>query len=102
MRGELEPVIWRENPRTVAVNQLVLMAHSFKAISIDEATEIINQAPQFANWTRQHTLEVLAVIADNWLVKYAEKPSEVPWYRWPTAIYEEAKQLPENLSLIHI
>ena len=37
-------------------------------------TEIINQAPRFANWTRQHTLfEVLAVIADNWLVKYAEK-----------------------------
>ena len=99
MRGELEPVIWRENPRTVAVNQLVLMAHSFKAISIDEATEIINQAPQFANWTRQHTLEVLAVIADNWLVKYAEKPSEVPWYRWPTAIYEEAKQLPENKAV---
>ena len=37
MRGELEPVVWRNNPRTVAVNQLILMAHSFKAIPINKA-----------------------------------------------------------------
>ena len=99
MRGELEPVIWRNNPRTVAINQLILMAHCFKAVPIDEATMIINQAPQFETWTRKDTIDVLEVIADNWLVKYSETPDEVPWYRWPTAIYEKAKLLEENKSV---
>ena len=99
MRGELEPVMWRNNPRTVAINQLILMAHCFKAVPIDEATRIIKQAPQFESWTRKDTVEVLEVIADNWLVKYSESPKQVPWYRWPTAIYEEAKLLEENKSV---
>ena len=99
MRGELEPVVWRNNPRTVAINQLILMAHCFKAVPIDEATMIINQAPQFDTWTRKDTIDVLEVIADNWLVKYSETPEQVPWYRWPTAIYEEAKLLEENKSV---
>ena len=99
MRGELEPVIWRNNPRTVAINQLILMAHCFKAVPIDEATMIINQAPQFDTWTRKDTIDVLEVIADNWLVKYSETPEQVPWYRWPTAIYEEAKLLEENKTV---
>ena len=96
MQGELEPVLWRTNPRTVAINQLILMAHCFKAVPIDEATKIINQAPQFETWTRKDTIDVLAVIADNWLVKYSASPEQVPWYRWPTAIYEEAKLLEQN------
>ena len=99
MLGELEPVIWRNNPRTVAINQLILMAHCFKAVPIDEATMIINQAPQFDTWTRKDTIDVLEVIADNWLVKYSETPEQVPWYRWPTAIYEEAKLLEENKTV---
>ena len=39
------------------------------------------------------------MIAENWLVKYSETPNEVPWYRWPTAIYEKAKLLEENKSV---
>ena len=99
MRGELEPVVWRNNPRTVAVNQLILMAHSFKAIPIDEATQILKQAPQFKHWTRKDTVELLAIIAENWLVNYSEKPSDVPWYRWPKAIYDEAKEMAENKGI---
>ena len=99
IRGELEPVIWRKNPRTVAINQLILMAHCFKAVSIDEATLIISQAPQFEFWTRENTIEILEVIADNWLVKFSATPEQVPWYRWPKAIYEEAKLLKENQSI---
>ena len=100
MRGELEPVIWRNTPRTVAVNQLILMAHSFKAITIDEATEIIAKAPQFAGWDRADTIEILAVIADNWLVKLVTEPNDVPWYRWPKSIYEEAQSLSANKGII--
>jgi len=91
MRGEIEPVIWRATPRTVAVNQLILMAHCFKAIPIDEATEIISKAPQFEGWSREDTTDVLQVISDNWLVRLVLDPKESPWYRWPTAIYEEAR-----------
>ena len=75
---------------------MILMAHCFKAVPIDEATKIINQAPQFKTWTRKDTIDVLAVISDNWLVKYSASPEQVPWYRWPTAIYEEAKLLEQN------
>ncbi len=96
MRGELEPVLWRNNPRTVAVNQLILMAHSFKAIPIDEATQILKKAPQFKHWTRKNTVELLAILAENWLVNYSVKPSDVPWYRWPKAIYDEAREMPAN------
>ena len=96
MRGELEPVVWRNNPRTVAVNQLILMAHSFKAIPIDEATQILKKAPQFKHWARKDTVELLAIIAENWLVNYSENSSDVPWYRWPKAIYDEAKEMAEN------
>ncbi len=100
MRGELEPVIWRNMPRTVVVNQLILMAHSFKAITIDEATAIIAKAPQFEGWQRDDTIEILAVIADNWLVKLVTDPKGVPWYRWPKSIYEESQLLPENKGII--
>ena len=99
MRGELEPVIWRNTPRTVAVNQLILMAHSFKAITIDEATEIIATAPQFSGWNRADTIEILSVIADNWLVKLVTEPKDVPWYRWPKSIYEEAQLLSANKGI---
>ena len=100
MRGELEPVIWRNMPRTVVVNQLILMAHSFKAITIEEATAIIAKAPQFEGWQRNDTIEILAVIADNWLVKLVTEPKDVPWYRWPKSIYEESQLLPENKGII--
>ena len=100
MRGELEPVIWRNRPRTVVFNQLILIAHSFKAITIDEATAIIAKAPQFEGWQRDDTIEILAVIADNWLVKLVADPKGVPWYRWPKSIYEESQLLPENKGII--
>ncbi|MEC8168371.1 MAG: DEAD/DEAH box helicase, partial [Candidatus Thermoplasmatota archaeon] len=55
MVGEIEPVVWRKRPGVIAANQLVLMAHCFKAVSIDEATNLIADAPQFEGWTRPDT-----------------------------------------------
>ena len=107
MQGEIEPVNWRKSPRTVVANQLILMAHSFKAVSIDEASKIIANTTQYSGWTRKDTIDILNVISENWLIKFSDKPSEVPWYRWPKAIYELAKedhsvrniQLPEDRPL---
>ena len=107
MVGEIEPVVWRKRPGVIAANQLVLMAHCFKAVSIDEATKLIAAAPQFEGWTRPDTEAVLQVLAERWVLRFTPVPSEVPWYRWPKAVYEVAKEeasargetLPEDLPL---
>mgnify|MGYP003332374472 FL=1 len=107
MEGDIEPIEWRERPVTIAANQLVLMAHAFKAVSIDEATRLLGASPQFAGWTRADTEAVLHVLAENWILRYTPTPSEAQWYRWPKAVYEVAREeatargehLPEDLPL---
>ena len=107
MEGDIEPVEWRQRPLTIAANQLVLMVHAFKAVSIDEATKLLAASPQFEGWDRADTESVLQVLAENWIVRFTPKPSEVPWYRWPKAVYEVARSeaaakgetLPEELPL---
>lgn len=95
MEGALEPVTWRMRPLSVAANQLVLMAHAHGAIPIDEVTAILADAPQFEGWARKDTLACLRVLADGWVVRLAETPSEEPWWRWPKAVWVEASALLE-------
>ena len=107
MVGEIEPVVWRKRPGVIAANQLVLMAHCFKAVSIDEATRLLAAAPQFEGWQRADTEAMLQVLAERWVLRYTPVPSEVPWYRWPKAVYQVAREealargeeLPEELPL---
>ena len=107
MNGDIEPVVWRKRPGVIAANQLVLMAHCFKAVSIDEATRLIAAAPQFEGWERPDTEALLHVLAERWVLRFTPKPAELPWYRWPKAIYAEAREaaaargenLPEDLPL---
>ena len=107
MVGEIEPVRWRQRPYTIAANQLVLMVHAFKAVSIDEATALLANASQFEGWQRADTEAVLQVLAQNWIVRFTPQPSEQPWYRWPKAVYGLARELasakgetlPEDLPL---
>lgn len=110
MAGAIEPVEWRPRPGSIAANQLVLMAHCFKAVSIDEATEIIGKTPQFDGWNRTDTEALLLILAERWIVRFTPTPSELPWYRWPKAVYavarEEAEgrgeELPEELPLYSV
>ena len=83
MKGDIEPVVWRKRPGVIAANQLVLMAHCFKAVSIDEATRLIAAAPQFEGWERTDTEALLHVLAERWVLRFTPKPAELPWYRWP-------------------
>ena len=107
MAGQIEPVEWRHRPMTIAANQLVLMAHAFKAVSIDEATAMLASSPQFEGWQRADTESVLQVLAEHWIVRFTPVPSDQPWYRWPKAVYSVAKEeasakgesLPEDLPL---
>ncbi len=107
MMGSIEPVEWRPMPRTVAANQLVLMAHAHKVVSLDIATEVLAATAQFEGWTRDDTVAVASVLAERWVIKLVQQPSDVPWYRWPKALYEaalamigdEAETFPEMLPL---
>ena len=110
MNGDIEPVVWRKRPGVIAANQLVLMAHCFKAVSIDEATALIAAAPQFEGWKRPDTEALLQVLAERWVIRFTPTPSELPWYRWPKAVYAEAREaaaargedLPEDLPLYNV
>ena len=104
MSGDIEPVEWRERPLSVAANQIVMMVHSHGALTIDEITESISAAQQFEGWTRQDTINIAKVLADGWVIRCEEDPSEVPWYRWPydvwqTLLAESKKELPEQPKL---
>ena len=104
MSGDIEPVEWRERPLSVAANQIVMMVHSHGALTIDEITESISAAQQFEGWTRQDTINIAKGLADGWVIRCEEDPSEVPWYRWPydvwqTLLAESKKELPEQPKL---
>ena len=107
MEGAIEPVQWRPRPNNIAANQLVLMVHCFKAVSIDEATAMLASSPQFEGWQREDTEALLQVLAEHWIVRYVPAPAELPWYRWPKAVYVVAREhaaakgieLPETLPL---
>ena len=91
MKQEIEPVEWRNSPKAVVANQLVLMAHSFGAFPIDEATEIISNTSQFKDWTREKTESILTVLSDGWILRFTSNPEELPWYRWPKSVYDLAR-----------
>ena len=107
MEGTIEPVEWRQRPMSIAANQLVLMAHCFKAVSIDEATALLAASPQFDGWQRADTEAVLMILAEHWILRFTPDPSERPWFRWPKAVYNVAREtamakgetLPEDLPM---
>jgi len=99
MKHELEPVEWRKSPKSVAANQLVMMAHSFGAYPIDEATEILSSTSQFEGWTREKTEALLTVLSDGWILRFTSNPNELPWYRWPKTVYQLAREQTKDIEL---
>ena len=94
--GEIEPVEWRDKPLSVAANQIVMMVHSHGALPIDAITEAISGAPQFENWRREDTIAIGNVLADGWVIRCAEDPKDVPWYRWPHDVWQELIRTSKN------
>ena len=99
MKHELEPVEWRNSPKSVVANQLVMMAHSFGAFPIDEATEILSNTSQFEDWTREKTEALLAVLSDGWILRFTTNPDDLPWYRWPKTVYQLAREQTKDIEL---
>ncbi|RJU86188.1 MAG: hypothetical protein DWC02_04945 [Candidatus Poseidoniales archaeon] len=94
--GELEPVEWRERPLSVAANQIVMMVHSHGALPIEAITESIAGACQFEGWTDDDTISIGKVLADRWVIRCEDDPSQVPWYRWPHDVWQELMKTSEN------
>ena len=104
MAGELEAIVWRDRPLSVAANQIVMMVHSHGALPIDYVTEVISKAGQFKGWRREDTIGIANVLADGWVIKCEDDPSSIPWYRWPFDVWnrlvETSKEnLPERPDL---
>ena len=104
MAGEIEPVEWRDRPLSVVANQIVMMVHSHGALPIADITQVIGQTGQYEGWSDEDTLGIARVLADGWVVKCVENPSEVPWYRWPHDVWQAMiastkKSLPEKPKL---
>ena len=99
MKHELEPVEWRKSPKSVVANQLVMMAHSFGAYPIDEATEILSNTSQFEDWTREKTEALLTVLSDGWILRFTTNPDDLPWYRWPKTVYQLAREQTKDIEL---
>ena len=94
--GELEPVEWRDRPLSVAANQIVMMVHSHGALPIEAITESIAGACQFEGWTDDDTISIGKVLADRWVIRCEEDPSQVPWYRWPHDVWLELMKTSKN------
>jgi len=90
MNGDIEPIELRRRPMTVALNQLVLMAHANGAMAIDDATKIIGLSPQFDGWSREDTERILSVLDEHWILRFSSEPHLLPWYRWPKALIRKA------------
>ena len=99
MKHELEPVEWRKSPKSVVANQLVMMAHSFGAYPIDEATEILSNTSQFEDWTREKTEALLTVLSEGWILRFTTNPDDLPWYRWPKTVYQLAREQTKDIEL---
>jgi ATP-dependent Lhr-like helicase len=104
MAGEIEPVEWRDRPLSVVANQIVMMVHSHGALPIADITQVIGQTGQYEGWSDEDTLGIARILADGWVVKCVENPSEVPWYRWPHDVWQAMiastkKSLPEKPKL---
>jgi len=99
MKHELEPVEWRKSPKSVVANQLVMMAHSFGAYPIDEATEILSNTSQFEDWTREKTEALLTVLSEGWILRFTTNPNDLPWYRWPKTVYQLAREQNKDIEL---
>ena len=104
--AEIEPVEWRKKPLSVAANQIVMMVHSHGALPLDEVTAAISGACQFEGWSIEDTISIGNVLADRWVIRCVEKPSDIPWYRWPHDVWKELEShtktpLPEQPKLAY-
>ncbi len=92
MAGELDGVVWRLKPRTVAVNQLVLMTLAEGIVPLAAPTALLQRTSIFHDWTHEETLELLRILDDRWLIKLVEDPSGHDPLQWAPSLWRTFAQ----------
>jgi len=89
MNGEIGGVSWRTNPRVVAANQFLQMAIERGVVPLDKPTNILQKVSIFKTWEHEHTLGVLRVLDDRWLIRLIEDPKNSDPTTWTTKLWRE-------------
>jgi len=98
MAGELDGVGWRLNPRTVAVNQLVLMTLAEGIIPLAAPTALLQRTSIFPDWTDEDTLEILRILDDRWLIKLVEDPASHDPLQWAPKLWKTLAEAANSAS----
>ncbi|MBA45339.1 MAG: hypothetical protein CMB31_01970 [Euryarchaeota archaeon] len=86
---QIEPISWRENPRSVATNQLVLLSLQEGWVRCDQATKLLKKSHLFENWTHDDTMNLLHLLDDRRLVRLVENIEESDPLRWPPKLWKK-------------
>ena len=96
MIGDIEAVEWRTRPLSIAANQMVMMVHSWGAITPDQFTSVMSDTLQFEGWRAEDSDNIAKVLADGWIIKYSSNPNEIPWYQWPATVWNRLVELSDE------
>ena len=97
--GQIEGVQWRNMPRVVAANQMVMMTLAEGIVPLTATTEILQRTLIFQQWTEKNTVELARILDDRWLLKLVENPETSDPLEWAPSLWKvlvEGTNLPEK------
>ncbi|MDP6899651.1 MAG: DEAD/DEAH box helicase [Candidatus Thalassarchaeaceae archaeon] len=87
VQGEIEGVRWRTMPRTVAANQMVMMTLAEGITPLSATTTLLQRTSIFSEWCHDDTLALARILADRWLIRLVENPSESDPLEWAPSLW---------------
>lgn len=90
--GELEPVLWREQPMTVLVHQLLHLGHQRRIVPIAAVAPLLEQIPGWASWQQEATVRLLRQLQDRWMVTLCEDPLDLHPDDWPDDAFKASSR----------
>tara|TARA_B100000902_G_scaffold144182_1_gene141617 strand:+ start:15191 stop:18187 length:2997 start_codon:yes stop_codon:yes gene_type:complete len=94
---QIEPISWREHPRSVATNQLVLLSLQEGWVRCDQATSLLEKCHLFNEWRHEDTMDLLRLLDDRRLVRLVENIDESDPIRWPPKLWRKLAESNENV-----
>ncbi|OUX23865.1 MAG: hypothetical protein CMA23_003635 [Methanobacteriota archaeon] len=86
--GDIEPIGWRDHPRNVATNQLVLLTLQEGWVRCDQATLLLERCHLFEGWTHHDTMELLRLLDDRRMIRLVEDIAKSDPFRWPPVLWK--------------
>ncbi len=94
---QIEPISWREHPRSVATNQLVLLSLQEGWVRCDQATALLKKCHLFDAWMHEDTMELLRLLDDRRLVRLVDNIDESDPLRWPPRLWKKLAEKSEDV-----